>query len=148
MNYVVEPAIPGDGPVIGTILSRWIDETPWMPRIHTVDQDIAHGGWLIEVCKVSVVRMAGQAAGFLAQQGATIQALYVAQQFRAQGIGSTLLVQAQRDDPSLNLWTFQANGDAQRFYLGHGFTEDRRSDGAGNDEHLPDIHMVWQRERR
>jgi hypothetical protein len=32
---------------------------------------------------------------------------------------------------------------AQRFYAGHGFIEVRRTDGAANEEHAPDIRMVW-----
>ena len=44
------------------------------------------------------------------------------------------------------LWTFQANLGAQRFYLREGFAEVRRTDGAGNDEGLPDIQYHWPAE--
>lgn len=134
-----------DGPAIGGILSNWIDESLWMPRIHTTAQDIKHGSWLVEVCQVVVVRNNDEVLGFLAQQGADIQALYVANSMRGHGIGTALLEHAKGAENRLELWTFQANTAAQRFYDRHGFTEDRRGDGAENDEKLPDIHMVWQR---
>ena len=142
----VVAAKPADGPAIGTILSGWIDETPWMPRIHTPEQDINHGRWLVDVCDVSVVRSGGEVQGFLARQGPEIQALYVTAASRGQRIGAALLDHAKEAADTLSLWTFQANGAALRFYQRHGFTEDGRSDGAENDEKLPDIHMIWRKD--
>ena len=46
----------------------------------------------------------------------------------------------------LQLWTFQANAPAQRFYERHGFHEVERTDGAGNEERSPDIRYRWQPE--
>ena len=31
----------------------------------------------------------------------------------------------------------------ESFYRRHGFTEVRRTDGADNEEHVPDVRMVW-----
>ena len=146
MSIDVEAARPGDGPAIGAILSDWIDETSWMPRIHTKEQDLSHGSWLIEVCDVFVVRDQGHVAGFLARQGGDIQALYVANEARRSGIGSALIHRAMADLDMLELWTFQANHAAVQFYGRLGFAEDRRGDGSENDEKLPDIHMIWQRD--
>ena len=41
----------------------------------------------------------------------------------------------------VQLWTFQANVRARAFYLREGFRELRFTDGAGNDEKLPDVWM-------
>ena len=48
--------------------------------------------------------------------------------------------------PHLTLYTFQANLPAQQFYAREGFTEIARSDGAENDEHLPDLRLLWRKE--
>jgi hypothetical protein len=37
----------------------------------------------------------------------------------------------------------QVSQGAQRFYLRHGFVEVERTDGAGNEEHAPDIQYGW-----
>ena len=54
-----------------------------------------------------------------------------------------LLNNAKTECDRLELWTFQANIGAQRFYMRHGFTEAERTNGAGNEEGLPDIRYVW-----
>jgi len=61
-------------------------------------------------------------------------------------VGKALLRHVQTDRPMVRLWTFQANTAAQQFYLRHGFVETQRTDGAGNDEHLPDVRFEWVRE--
>lgn len=146
MKVALEPARKADGATIGAILSGWIDETDWMPRIHTTAQDLGFGGWLVEVCDVMVARSGDQVVGFLARQGGDIQALYLARNARGIRIGSKMLEQAKGQATLLGLWSFQANIAAQRFYRRQGFIEDQRTDGAGNDEGLPDVHMVWERD--
>ncbi len=145
MKVTLKPARKADGAAIGSILSGWIDETDWMPRIHTREQDLEHGCMLVDVCNVSLARSGDQVVGFLARQGDEIQALYLARDARGQGVGARLLEQAKGQAEQLALWSFQANCAALRFYLWHGFVEDQRTDGAGNDEGLPDVHLVWKR---
>jgi len=41
--------------------------------------------------------------------------------------------------PGLQLWTFQANREARRFYERHGFTAVEETDGTTNEERLPDM---------
>lgn len=146
MIATLRSAVAQDGEAIFDILSGWIDETPWMPRIHTHEEDRAFGKWLVEVCDVTVAEKDQQVVGFLARQGADIQALYLHKSARGQGLGTALLDHAKTKSAELGLWTFQANTPAQRFYLANGFTENQRTDGQGNDEKLPDIHFQWVRD--
>jgi GNAT superfamily N-acetyltransferase len=44
----------------------------------------------------------------------------------------------------LELWTFQVNESARRFYERHGFTEVEHTDGAGNEEREPDVRYAWR----
>lgn len=140
----LRPATAQDTDRIGAILSDWIDDTPWMPRLHTRAEDTGFARMMIERGWVTVAQ-ARNVTGFLARNGAEIQALYVDRSARGQGIGSQLLTDAMRQADHLTLWTFQVNTGAQAFYQRHGFHPLRRSDGARNDEALPDIYYGWQR---
>jgi len=142
----IRPARSTDAGTVGAILSGFVDETPWMPRLHTGAEDIGFAGQMIDRGWVHVSEAGGTVAGFAACDGQTLHALYVASHVRRQGYGRALLAQVQMGVDTLTLWTFQANTDAQAFYAAHGFTEAARTDGAGNDEGLPDIKFTWTRE--
>ena len=135
-----------DAGAVGAILSEFVDTSDWLPRIHTRAEDIAHAARMIDLGRVHVAEDSGTVVGFCARNGDDLDALYVASEKRGQGIGAALLRHAQTVVDRLELWTFQANEGAQRFYLRHGFVEMQRTDGSGNDERLPDIQYEWQRE--
>ncbi len=141
---LLRPATPLDAGRVGAILSAWIDETPWMPRIHTRAEDIGFAGLMVDRGWVTVSEST-TITGFLARDGDDIHALYIDPEARGQGIGSKLLTDAMRNEDQLTLWTFQANTRAQAFYERHGFAPIEHTDGAGNDEGLPDIRYHWQR---
>ena len=140
----IRPARTTDAGRVGEILSGFIDDTPWMPRIHTRAEDLGFAGMLIDKGWVEVAETAAGVVGFIARQADEVHALYVAAPQQGQGVGSALLKAAFAQSDSLSLWTFQANHRAQAFYLNHGFVEVDRTDGAGNDEGLPDIRYTWQ----
>lgn len=140
----LRPATPLDAGRVGAIMSAWIDETPWMPRIHTRAEDIAHASMMVDRGWVTVSE-AENVTGFLARDKSDVHALYIAPEARGQGTGTQLLTHAKQSEPKLTLWTFQANTRAQAFYERHGFTPVERTDGARNDEGLPDIHYEWKR---
>jgi len=62
-------------------------------------------------------------------------------------VGSALLEVARSVWPDLQLWTFQRNHGARRFYERHGFVVVRETDGADNDEKEPDVLYSWQSPR-
>ena len=134
-----------DAGAVGAILSEFIDTTEWMPRVHTRAEDVAHAGMMIDRGWVTVAEHAAGVVGFAALDGPEVHALYVVRDQRGRGVGSALLEGAKAGKDMLRLWTFQANAGAQRFYLRHGFAEVRRTDGAENDEKLPDIRFAWTR---
>lgn len=135
-----------DAGKVGSILSEFIDDTEWMPRIHTRAEDVGFAGYLIDKGWVTVAENANQVLGFLACDGKTVQALYLTAAARRQGVGSALLRHAQDQWDALTLWTFLANGEAQAFYTAHGFVVVEETDGARNDEGLPDLRLEWKRE--
>lgn len=138
----------GDGRAISTILSDWIAESKWMPNVHTIEEHKGYGAWLMKVSDVSVALAEDRVVGFMSLQDSDIQALYLSPDYRDFGIGRAFLNAAKSDVEKLGLWTFQKNTKARTFYLRNGFIEDQRTDGAGNDEKLPDIHFQWMRDRK
>ena len=141
----LRPARSTDAGKVGGILSEFIDTTDWMPRIHTRAQDIGFAGHMIRHGWVTVAETGGQVAGFAAREAEDLHALYIAARVRRTGVGSALMNTLKTHSNRLNLWTFQANTDAQAFYLSHGFVMVEETTGAGNDEGLPDCRMEWTR---
>ena len=144
-GFHLRPARTTDAGRTGTILSGFIDETDWMPRLHSRAQDLGFAGSMIDRGWVTVAEADGIVVGFSACDEQFVHALYIDADARRQGCGTALLAQMQQVNSSLTLWTFQANGAAQDFYLRHGFVELDRSDGSHNDEGLPDVRLRWNR---
>lgn len=142
-EIVLRKARSTDAGSVGSILSDFIDETPWMPRIHTRAEDLSFAGDMIERGWVTVAEIGTRVAGFLSLNENILHSLYVNGADRGQGVGQALLCNTQANTTDLVLWTFQANVRAQKFYKRHGFAEVERGDGSSNDEGLPDIKFVW-----
>ncbi|MCG6558862.1 GNAT family N-acetyltransferase [Ruegeria sp. 1NDH52C] len=145
MSAVLRPARPGDAEATGDILYRFAQDTPWMPKLYERAETVGFCGIMIGRGWVSVAVLGGQVAGFIARDGQEICSLYLAKAAQGQGLGAALLGNAMERSDRLELWTFQQNTRAQRFYARHGFVEAARTDGAGNEERLPDIRYEWRR---
>ncbi len=143
-GWHLRAAQPTDAGAVAAILSGFIDGTDWMPRIHTRAEDLAHAGDLIDRGWVTVAEADGAILGFLAREGAFVHALYVAETAQGAGVGLALLEHAKSAQVPLELWTFEANRGARRFYERAGFELAEQGDGSTNDEGLPDRRYVWQ----
>lgn len=121
-------------------------------RLAHSDDDIAD--WMLAVVigerETGVVEEADEPIAFLildapaADGPSALDHLYVSPERRGRGIGDRLVELAKSERPlGLELWTFQANALARRFYARHGFVEVELTDGAGNEEREPDARLVW-----
>ena len=82
-------------------------------------------------------------AGVMVLNDNWIDQLYIDPEWTGQGLGSSLIDKAKTEHPEiLELWTFESNVGAQRFYERHGFIAVGRTDGE-NEEGAPDIHYRW-----
>ncbi|HET6211949.1 MAG TPA: GNAT family N-acetyltransferase [Micromonosporaceae bacterium] len=95
----------------------------------------------------------GEPAGMMVLRGGSrsttswLDQLYLAPSWRGRGLGDRFVDLAKERRPDgLQLWTFQVNGPACRFYERHGFIAAERTDGAGNEEREPDVRYVWHPE--
>lgn len=138
----LKPAAAADAPACAAILREWIDETPWFPSDDPPQADAAHLARKFEQAQVWVAGHPAQ--GFLALEEEYVSCLYVARRQRGRGLGRSLLDLAKDRRRELRLWTFRANHRAQVFYRREGFREVRRTNGADNDEGLPDIEFLWR----
>ncbi|BBU57803.1 N-acetyltransferase GCN5 [Mameliella alba] len=144
-TITLRAADPGDAGRLGAMITEAVEARAWKPRLHSAAQDISHAGTLIDRGWVTVAELGPEVAGFLARERHEIHALFVAGWAQGQRLGSALLDQAKARADRLELWTFQQNAGARRFYLRHGFAETGRTDG-DNEEGLPDIHYLWRRD--
>ena len=115
-----------DAPAIAALFTRVRREAlPYLPILHTPEGDAEYfGGHVFDTCTVTVAEI-GRIVGFIAWRAGWVDHLYVDTAHIEQGIGSALLGRAMEDQPVLDLWAFQKNGNALAFYKRHGFRRAR-----------------------
>ena len=119
---------------------------PWLKGLHSPDED----RWfyrerVFTSCSVWGVFEADGLTGIIAFRKDWIDQFYVLPETQRRGVGSELLQIAQRNSDHLQLWTFQRNAPARRFYEARGFVPVEETDGARNEEREPDMRYLWTR---
>jgi GNAT superfamily N-acetyltransferase len=124
--------------------SRYASIPAIPPPVHS-DEDVreyfAHvvlpqgGTWVVEAGTGPVA--------LLVVVNGWIEHLFVDPDWTGQGLGSRLVERAKQLCPDgLELWTFEANVGARRFYERHGFVVVGATDG-DNEEGAPDVRYRW-----
>ena len=139
-------ATPADAAAVADVfLASFRDAYPMFRATHT-DEQVR--GWIRDrvvaetECWVAVDD--GTIVAMMALRPGWIDHLYVAPHRQGEGIGRRLLELATvRARGPLEVWTFQLNERARRFYGHNGFVEVELTDGAHNDEREPDVRLVW-----
>jgi 8-oxo-dGTP pyrophosphatase MutT (NUDIX family)/GNAT superfamily N-acetyltransferase len=128
---------------------------PTVPVVHAprevrrwmADDVIGHTGtWVAEVDGTVVGLMVLVAdAGWIAHDRAGwIEQMYLDPAWIGRGLGDRFMQVAKERAPGgLQLWTFQVNGPARRFYERHGFVAEELTAGAGNEERAADVRYQW-----
>ena len=119
---------------------------PWLKGLHTPDED----RWfyrerVFTSCSVWGAFDADILTGIIAFREDWIDQFYVLPDIQGRGVGNQLLQVAQRSSDSLQLWTFQRNTPARRFYEARGFVLVEQTDGTRNEEREPDARYLWTR---
>jgi GNAT superfamily N-acetyltransferase len=119
---------------------------PWLTGLHTPAED----RWfyrerVFPTCEVWGAIDDTAMLGVIAFREDWVDQLYVLPQVHWRGIGTALLAVAQDAFARLQLWTFQRNLPARRFYESRGFAPVEETDGAGNEEREPDVRYLWVR---
>lgn len=121
-------------------------QLPWLAGLHTPDEDARfYKERVFKACNVWGALEAGVIVGIIAFTSDWINQLYILPKAQGRGIGSKLVAIAQADAVRLQLWTFQKNARARKFYETKGFVAVRQTDGSGNEENEPDILYSWSK---
>ena len=100
-------------------------------------------GRLVAENGVWVAEAEGNVVGVMALSNAWLDQLYVDPGWTGRGIGTRLVDFAKGFHSSLDLWTFQTNTGARKFYERHGFVAIAETDG-DNEEGAPDVRYRWE----
>jgi L-amino acid N-acyltransferase YncA len=114
------------------------DMRRWMGDIVFASQEV----WVAE-------RADGALVGLLVlRQPDWLEHLYIDASATGQGLGARMLDVARSEltGAQIQLWTFQANVGARRFYERNGFVPVQMTDG-DNEEQAPDVRYAWRRVR-
>lgn len=142
-ELALRPAETGDADEIARVMRASLTSFDWMPIVHTPEEDRGFtAGLVLPNQKVTVAAADGGIVGFVAVAGEWVEQLYLLPQWTGKEIGTRLLDHATADMPVTQLYCFQANDGARRFYERHGFGAVSFSDGGRNEEGLPDILYV------
>jgi len=101
---------------------------------------------ILRDCEVIVAEDESGIVSFLARRGEEVRLLYTRPDRIGHGAGTQLIEAAKSSGvEALELWCFQANHRARRFYEARGFHAIRFTDGADNEEKTPDVRYRWER---
>lgn len=136
---------PDDVPALVDVFRRSrAAAMPWLPVLHSREEDLAFFGGQVAAQHAWVIEIDGAIAAFAIAAEGWLNHLYVEPELRGSGLGTLLVQQVQDTFPTgVQLWVFERNLDARRFYAARGFREVELTDGSGNEERTPDVRMHW-----
>jgi putative acetyltransferase len=143
----IRRAVLADMPAVA-VLHRFTVKTSlsFLPDLHTPEEDqVYFRDHLFPANDVWVAEENGEVVGYTARGDGWLNQLYVHPDHQGEGIGDALLAEAMTGVDALQLWAFQQNDRARRFYEKRGFVLAELTDGAGNEERTPDARYAWKR---
>jgi GNAT superfamily N-acetyltransferase len=139
--------LPCDADAIANVYSASFRLLIFLPMLHTIE-----GYWwfiadvILNDCEVTVAEDESGIVAILARREEEVRLLYTRPDRIGMGAGTQLIDAAKATGiGALELWCFQANTRARRFYEARGFRAIRFTDGANNEERTPDIRYRWER---
>ena len=148
-RIAIRRAEEADGPSLGDVwLSAWYATFDFPPSHPDADVRLWMAEEMLPANEVWVAadRLdAGRVVGFTALSASMVEQLYIVPEWIGRGIGDRLIAIAkQRRPDGLDLYCFQANAFARRFYERRGFVPIAFGDGSGNQERQPDVRYAWR----
>jgi ribosomal protein S18 acetylase RimI-like enzyme len=116
----------------------------YLPHLHTDEETRAFIQRVVGEAETWVAERDGEVVGFAVIHEGWLAHLYVHPSRFNSDTGGRLFRQVCKAHPEgFQLWAFQQNTGARRFYERHGCALVRLTDGADNEEKLPDALYVW-----
>ncbi len=146
-EQVVRRGVPADAEAVATLLRsvRGQNAGSIPPGVHSF---VAMLTWVRDTvlvhCDVWVADTGGEIVGVLVlRRPDWLEHLYLDAAATGAGLGSQLVDLAKAElGARVQLWTFESNIGAQRFYERHGFVAVQRTVG-DNEENQPDIRYLY-----
>ena len=147
MPFRLRHAVEDDADAIAQLFFASYRLLTFLPMLHSIEEYCRFvTGVLLKECFVTVVEDDTGIISFLARQGEEVRQLYTRPDRIGLGAGTQLIEAAKSSGvAALELWCFQANARARRFYEARGFHAIRFTDGADNEERTPDVRYRWER---
>ena len=146
MRFTLRRATACDADAIANVFSASFRLLTFLPMLHTVEEDGRYiQNVILNECEVTVAEDESEIVAFLARQGEEVRLLHTRPDRIGMGAGTQLIDAAKATGiGALELWCFQANERARRFYEARGFHAIRFTDGVQNEERMPDIRYRWE----
>jgi putative acetyltransferase len=146
MHFTLRRDTASDADAIANIYLASFRLLTFLPMLHTTEEYRKFtANVILNECEVTVAEDESGIVALLARQGEEIRLLYTRPDRIGMGAGTQLIDAAKATGISaLELWCFQANERARRFYEARGFHAIRFTDGADNEEQMPDIRYRWE----
>lgn len=142
---ILKASIADAGDIAILLRTVFRHSLPYLPELHTPEEDLNFISTVVfPKCEVYIAKDNETIVGFCAFREGWIDHLYLLPQYQGKGIGPKLLALAKAANTEIQLWTFQKNDVARKFYESHGFLIAEMTDGEGNEEKEPDIRYLWR----
>jgi GNAT superfamily N-acetyltransferase len=143
--FTLRRATIADADGIAEVYSASFRLLTFVPMLHTPAEYRSFvANVIFRDCEVIVAEDNSGIVSFLAREGEQVRLLYTRPDRIGRGAGTQLIEAAKSSGISaLELWCFQANARARRFYEARGFRAVRFTDGADNEEKTPDVRYRW-----
>jgi putative acetyltransferase len=130
---------------IAALFRRSFGTLTFLPTLHTAEEDRGYFRGVVADREVWVWEEGGSLLGLAALTEDELTHIYVDPDAHGRGIGGALMDRAKGRRPGgFQLWVFQQNTNARRFYERRGFVLVRETDGSGNEERTPDALYAWR----
>jgi hypothetical protein len=144
MATAIRRATPKDAPGAAEVFLASRATMTYLPRLHTDDETRAFIRRAVGEAETWIAERDGEIVGFAVIHDRMLHHLYVHPSRFNTNTGGRLFEQVCTEHPEgFQLWAFQQNTGARRFYERHGCALVRLTDGAENEEKLPDALYVW-----
>ncbi len=144
MTTTIRRAVPDDAGAVCDVFAASRATMGYLPHLHSEDETRAFIADLVSETETWVAERDGAIVGFAVIDGGWLEHLYVHPSRFDTQTGTRLFRQLTEQHPKgFQLWVFQQNAGARRFYERLGCALVRLTDGENNEEHLPDALYVW-----
>jgi GNAT superfamily N-acetyltransferase len=144
MATAIRRATPKDAPDVAEVFLASRATMTYLPHLHTDEETRTFIHGVVGESETCVADRDGVIVGFAVIHDGWLHHLYVHPARFNTNTGGRLFEQVCKEHPEgFQLWAFQQNTGARRFYERHGCALVRLTNGADNEEKLPDALYVW-----